>query len=63
MTKRRKPSKRAKTYDLSLKGLFKDPPVNLLKLILGVEIDPKRVKFLDTWFIESFTPTSLCGYL
>jgi len=37
----------SKTYDLSLKGLFKDPPVNLLKLILGVEIDPKKVKFLD----------------
>jgi len=36
-----------KTYNLSLKGLFKDPPVNLLKLILGVEIDPKKVKFLD----------------
>jgi len=33
-----------KTYDLSLKGLFKDPPVNLLKLVLGIEIDPKKVK-------------------
>jgi len=31
-----------KTYDLSLKGLFKDPPVNLLKLVLGIEIDPKK---------------------
>jgi len=36
-----------KTYDLSLKGLFKDPPVNLLKLVLGIEIDPEKVKFLD----------------
>ena len=47
MAKRGKPPKGAKTYDLSLKGLFKDPPVNLLKLILGVEIDPKKVKFFD----------------
>ena len=37
----------SKTYDLSLKGLFKNPPVNLLRLVLGIEIDPKKVKFLD----------------
>jgi len=37
----------SKTYDPSLKGLFKDPPVNLLKLVLGVEIGPQKVKFLD----------------
>jgi len=37
----------AKTYDINLRGLFKDPPVNLLRLVFGVEIDPKRVRFLD----------------
>jgi hypothetical protein len=36
-----------KTYDIPLRRLIKDIPQNFLRLVFGIEINPKEVKFLN----------------
>jgi predicted transposase/invertase (TIGR01784 family) len=36
-----------KTYDIPLRKLIKNVPINFLRLVFGTEFNPQRVKFLD----------------
>jgi len=44
----------AKTYDVPLRKLFKDVPVNFLKLVFGKEFKADEVKFLDVKLSKLF---------
>lgn len=43
-----------KTYDILLRKLFKDVPVNFLKLVFGKEFKTDEVKFLDVKLSKLF---------